>query len=69
MRVRSHVKQAMSSVTVRLPDDLMARIREIAVRDYSKEAAVFRRIVRLGLEADERRERVDQPPQPAVAAS
>lgn len=51
----------MSSVTIRMPDDLMDRVREIAVRDYSKEAAVFRRLVRLGLEADERRERVDGP--------
>ncbi len=51
----------MSSVTVRMPDDLMTRVREIAARDYSKEAAAFRRLVRLGIEADERRERVDGP--------
>jgi predicted transcriptional regulator len=59
----------MTSVTVRMPDDLMARIREIAARDYSKDAATLRRIVRLGIEADERRERVDAPRQPVEAAS
>lgn len=69
MRVRSQVKRAMTSVTVRMPDDLMARIREIAARDYSKDAATLRRIVRLGIEADERRERVDAPRQPVEAAS
>jgi plasmid stability protein len=51
----------MSNVTVRMPEDLMARIRVIAARDYSNEAATVRRIVRLGIEADERREQVDAP--------
>lgn len=51
----------MSNVTIRMPGELMERVREIAARDYSKEAAVLRRLVRLGIEADERREKVDAP--------
>lgn len=62
------MKRAMTSVTIRMPDDLMDRVRQIAARDYSKEAATMRRLVRLGLEADERRERVDAPREPERVA-
>jgi hypothetical protein len=51
----------MSSVTLRMPAYLLDRVREVAARDYSKEAATLRRLIRLGIEADERRERVDAP--------
>lgn len=51
----------MSNITIRVPDELIDRIREIAARDYSREAAVIRRLIRLGIEADERREQVDAP--------
>ena len=61
------MKRAMTSVTIRLPEDLMARVREIAARDYSRDAVTLRRIVRLGVEADARREQVDAPLQPVEA--
>lgn len=54
----------MSNITIRMPDELMERVREIAARDYSRESAVLRRLVRLGIDADERRERIDSPRQP-----
>ena len=51
----------MSNITIRVPTELLERVKDIAVRDYSKESAVVRRLLRLGIEADERRERVDTP--------
>lgn len=50
----------MSNLTVRVPDDLLARVREIAARDYADQSAAVRRLLRLGIEADARRERVDE---------
>ena len=53
--------RAMSTVTIRVPDDLMERVRTIAARDYAGDSSTLRRLIRLGVEADERRERVDDP--------
>lgn len=59
----------MSNITIRVPDELIDRIREIAARDYSREAAVVRRLIRLGIEADQRREQVDAPREMVGVAS
>lgn len=59
----------MSNITIRVPTELLERVKDIAVRDYSKESAVVRRLLRLGIEADERRERVDTPRDPVEAVS
>ena len=56
----------MLTITIRVPADLMDRVKAIAVRDYAGDSATLRRLLRLGLEADERRERVDES---AVAAA
>lgn len=70
MRSESQVKRApMSNITIRVPDELIDRIREIAARDYSREAAVVRRLIRLGIEADQRREQVDAPREMVGVAS
>lgn len=50
-----------TTITIRVPADLMVRIKAIADRDYAGDSATLRRLLRLGLEADERRERVDGP--------
>jgi plasmid stability protein len=60
-RLESPVERAMISVTVRMPADLMDRVRVVAARDYDGDSAALRRLLRLGLEADERREMVDRP--------
>lgn len=59
----------MSNITVRVPTDLMERVNEIAARDYIERSAALRRLIRLGIAADERHERVDEPREPARAAS
>lgn len=58
----------MTTITIRVPEDLMERVKAVAVRDYAGDSATLRRLLRLGLEADERRERVDEPSQPAEVA-
>jgi hypothetical protein len=71
MRTESQVKRArMSNITIRVPDELMDRVRAKAARDYSKEAAVLRRVIRLGLDADDRLEgtTASSPREPAEAA-
>lgn len=56
----------MLTVTIRVPADLMERVKKTAARDYAGDSATLRRLLRLGLEADERRERVDEPARAAV---
>lgn len=58
----------MCTITIRVPTDLMERVKVIAARDYAGDSATLRRLLRLGLEADERRERVDGPSEPEVVA-
>lgn len=60
---------AMSNLTIRVPDELMDRVREIAARDYSRESVVVRRLLRLGIEADAQGERAIGPREPVQAAS
>jgi Arc/MetJ-type ribon-helix-helix transcriptional regulator len=49
----------MTNITLRLPRELIERVSDVARRDYGKSSETYRRLLRLGLEADERRERVD----------
>lgn len=58
----------MTTITIRVPADLMERVKTIAARDYAGDSATLRRLLRLGLEADERRERVDGPARPETVA-
>jgi predicted DNA-binding protein len=69
VRVESHRMVGMSSKTIRMPPELMERVRRVAARDYAQEGATIRRLVRLGLEADERREQVDAPRETAEAVA
>lgn len=52
----------MTTITIRVPTDLMERVKAVSARDYAGDSATLRRLVRLGLEADERREQVDAAP-------
>lgn len=53
-------RSPMTSITIRVPDELMDRVRKLAKRDYSSESAVLRRVIRLGLDTDERLEPDDE---------
>jgi len=55
--MESQVKrEPMSNVTIRMPAELLERVKSIAALDYSREAQALRRIIRLGCEAAEREE-------------
>ena len=52
---RSMDEQPTLSLTVRIPPTWAARTRAIAARELTQAATIWRRVIRLGLEAEEAR--------------
>lgn len=59
----------MSNLTLRVPTELMERLKRSAARNYSTHSDAARRILRLGLDADERLEQGDSPAESERKAS
>lgn len=66
------MRERKVSCTMRLPAELLDRVDEVARRDYTDRSAALRRLIRLGLESDARREQTEpsaSQKQPVEAAS
>ena len=53
--VTSHMGRELKSLTVWLPPDFVGRVRAIAEREMTQSATIWRRVIKVGLEAEESR--------------